>query len=308
MVGLLLLGAVLPSHGGWPAIASIGWSSRDQHCTCTSACHRCFGLLQGVANVADALKEQGGGQHVVLISSCLVRCGARCTPVALHPQFLLAHALPLRSLNSKSGLGVTVGSLLWPLSTPALSAPDHPSCPNRRAARTTAGTRSASCSTTFAGPSWITSIKVGMETLGGWKQKRGGSLDPSSRAPPPRRPPAPYPPPAGEEVLRKSGLPYTVVRPGGLTNDPAGQVELVVAQGDSSSGRVARDDVAAVAVAALSGARGWGWGWDGVGGGTRSVERGMRMLQGSTITCLDAAIDAHSQPLQTRPLATSPWS
>lgn len=33
-------------------------------------------LRQGVANVADVLKEQGGAQPVVLVSSCLVRCGA----------------------------------------------------------------------------------------------------------------------------------------------------------------------------------------------------------------------------------------
>lgn len=54
-------------------------------------------------------------------------------------------------------------------------------------------------------------------------------------------------------MLRKSGLPYAVVRPGGLTDDPAGQAQLAVAQGDKSSGRVARADVAAVAVAALTG-------------------------------------------------------
>lgn len=30
-------------------------------------------LPQGVANVADVLKEQGGSPPVVLISSCLVR-------------------------------------------------------------------------------------------------------------------------------------------------------------------------------------------------------------------------------------------
>ena len=35
---------------------------------------------------------------------------------------------------------------------------------------------------------------------------------------------------AGEEVLRRSGVPYTIVRPGGLSNDPAGQAQLVVAQ------------------------------------------------------------------------------
>ena len=35
----------------------------------------------------------------------------------------------------------------------------------------------------------------------------------------------------GEEALRASGVPYTVVRPGGLTGDPAGQARLVAAQG-----------------------------------------------------------------------------
>lgn len=34
----------------------------------------------------------------------------------------------------------------------------------------------------------------------------------------------------GEERLRRSGVPYTVVRPGGLVNEPAGQAQLVVAQ------------------------------------------------------------------------------
>lgn len=72
---------------------------------------------------------------------------------------------------------------------------------------------------------------------------------------------------AGEEVLRKSGLPYTVVRPAGLTDDPAGQAQLAVAQGDKSSGRVARADVAAVAVAALTGECRTGWAvWAGMTG------------------------------------------
>lgn len=57
----------------------------------------------------------------------------------------------------------------------------------------------------------------------------------------------------GEEALRASGVPYTVVRPGGLTGDPAGQARLVAAQGDRGSGRVGRADVAAVCVAALTG-------------------------------------------------------
>ena len=55
----------------------------------------------------------------------------------------------------------------------------------------------------------------------------------------------------GEEALRASGLNYTVVRPGGLKDGPAGQKRLVIGQGDRSSGAVNRADVAAVCVAAL---------------------------------------------------------
>ena len=50
--------------------------------------------------------------------------------------------------------------------------------------------------------------------------------------------------------LRDSGLDYTIVRPGGLTNDPGtGRVQLGE---DLDSGRVPRDDVAAVIAAVLS--------------------------------------------------------
>jgi uncharacterized protein YbjT (DUF2867 family) len=56
---------------------------------------------------------------------------------------------------------------------------------------------------------------------------------------------------AGEAKLRSSGVPYTVVRPGGLTDGSGGVAALVVAQGDTGSpGRVARADVARVCVAA----------------------------------------------------------
>jgi uncharacterized protein YbjT (DUF2867 family) len=49
--------------------------------------------------------------------------------------------------------------------------------------------------------------------------------------------------------LRESGLDYTIVRPGGLTNDPGtGRVQL----GENlDSGRIPRDDVAAVIAAVL---------------------------------------------------------
>ena len=55
----------------------------------------------------------------------------------------------------------------------------------------------------------------------------------------------------GEAHLRASGVPYTIVRPGGLTDDPGGQTGLVLQQGDEGSGRIARADVAAVMIATL---------------------------------------------------------
>lgn len=56
---------------------------------------------------------------------------------------------------------------------------------------------------------------------------------------------------AGERRLVRTGVPYTIVRPGGLTDGPGGVSALVVAQGDTGSpGRVARADVGRVCVAA----------------------------------------------------------
>ena len=55
----------------------------------------------------------------------------------------------------------------------------------------------------------------------------------------------------GEEALRGSGVPYTIVRPGGLTNAPGREVEVLFMQGDKDSGAIPRVDVARVCVAAL---------------------------------------------------------
>lgn len=55
----------------------------------------------------------------------------------------------------------------------------------------------------------------------------------------------------GEDHLRNSGLTYTVVRPGGLTDDPGGETGIQFDQGDTISGRISRDDVAEVCVQAL---------------------------------------------------------
>jgi uncharacterized protein YbjT (DUF2867 family) len=55
----------------------------------------------------------------------------------------------------------------------------------------------------------------------------------------------------GEEALRNSGVPYTIVRPGGLVNTPGGIDTLVFAQGDTTAGRISREDVALICIAAL---------------------------------------------------------
>lgn len=57
----------------------------------------------------------------------------------------------------------------------------------------------------------------------------------------------------GEEALRNSGVPYTIVRPGGLLNEPAGGKELIFKQGDDKNfGSIPRADVARLCVAALA--------------------------------------------------------
>jgi len=56
----------------------------------------------------------------------------------------------------------------------------------------------------------------------------------------------------GEAHLRGSGVPYTIVRPGGLVDEPGGLTGLDLQQGDAGSGRIARADVAAVMIAALA--------------------------------------------------------
>jgi uncharacterized protein YbjT (DUF2867 family) len=56
----------------------------------------------------------------------------------------------------------------------------------------------------------------------------------------------------GEDALRTSGVPYTIVRPGGLGDDPGGKTGIRVAQGDKmESGQIQRADVATVCVQAL---------------------------------------------------------
>ncbi len=59
----------------------------------------------------------------------------------------------------------------------------------------------------------------------------------------------------GEEYLRASGLSYTIVRPGGLVNTPAGELGLRFEQGDQwrplLRSTLSRDDLALVLIEAL---------------------------------------------------------
>ena len=57
----------------------------------------------------------------------------------------------------------------------------------------------------------------------------------------------------GEEAVRNSGIRYTVIRPGGLSDDPGGEHAFDFLQGDAAAeGRIPRADVARAVVAALS--------------------------------------------------------
>jgi uncharacterized protein YbjT (DUF2867 family) len=55
----------------------------------------------------------------------------------------------------------------------------------------------------------------------------------------------------GEQAVRKGSVPYTIVRPGGLTQGAGGETALRFLQGDEIQGKVTRADVARVSVAAL---------------------------------------------------------
>ncbi len=58
----------------------------------------------------------------------------------------------------------------------------------------------------------------------------------------------------GENALRASGVPYTIIRPGGLINEPGGQHAFVLEQGDSVTAQttISRADLAALCVKALA--------------------------------------------------------
>ncbi|XP_047315296.1 protein HIGH CHLOROPHYLL FLUORESCENCE PHENOTYPE 173, chloroplastic [Impatiens glandulifera] len=54
----------------------------------------------------------------------------------------------------------------------------------------------------------------------------------------------------GEDLIRESGIPYTIVRPCALTEEPAG-ADLIFDQGDNITGKIAREEIARICLAAL---------------------------------------------------------
>jgi uncharacterized protein YbjT (DUF2867 family) len=56
----------------------------------------------------------------------------------------------------------------------------------------------------------------------------------------------------GEEALRNSGMPYTIIRAGGLTEETGGESEIRIFAEDAGEGRIPRADVASVCVAVLN--------------------------------------------------------
>ncbi|XP_058731655.1 protein HIGH CHLOROPHYLL FLUORESCENCE PHENOTYPE 173, chloroplastic isoform X1 [Vicia villosa] len=54
----------------------------------------------------------------------------------------------------------------------------------------------------------------------------------------------------GEDLIRESGIPYAIVRPCALTEEPAG-ADIIFDQGDNITGKISRDEVARMCVAAL---------------------------------------------------------
>jgi uncharacterized protein YbjT (DUF2867 family) len=76
---------------------------------------------------------------------------------------------------------------------------------------------------------------------------------------------------AADKAVVESGLDYTVVRPGGLTDDP-GNGKVEIAERLDHSGRVSRDDVALVLLECLTAGNTFGKSFDLLGGDTPVAE------------------------------------
>lgn len=79
---------------------------------------------------------------------------------------------------------------------------------------------------------------------------------------------------AADEAVRESGLQYTIVRPGYLTNDP-GTGRIEAAESLEHPGKISRDDVAATLLAVLEAPATIGVSFDLIGGDVPAPARGV---------------------------------
>jgi uncharacterized protein YbjT (DUF2867 family) len=113
-----------------------------------------------------------------------------------------------------------------------------------------------------------------------------------------------------ERLVRASGRPYTVVRPGWFDYNSPGQLRPVMLQGDtrhagdSSDGVISRRQIAQVLVASLSSAAAHGKTFELVaedGPAPDDLEPLFSALRADTPGALDAVLDSPDMPLDAEP-------
>jgi uncharacterized protein YbjT (DUF2867 family) len=114
----------------------------------------------------------------------------------------------------------------------------------------------------------------------------------------------------GERLVRASGLPYTIVRPGWFDSNEPDQHRLVLLQGDRrqsgtpSDGVVARRQIAQVLVHSLRSSNAVGKTFELVaetGAATEDFDRLFATAEPDAERALDAVHDAHNMPLDNEP-------
>jgi uncharacterized protein YbjT (DUF2867 family) len=114
----------------------------------------------------------------------------------------------------------------------------------------------------------------------------------------------------GERLVRASGLPYTIVRPGWFDYNAPDQHRLVFLQGDTrragdpSDGAVARQQIAEVLVYSLSSGAARGKSFELVaerGRAPKDLEPLFAALERDAAGALDAALDTANMPLAAEP-------
>ena len=100
----------------------------------------------------------------------------------------------------------------------------------------------------------------------------------------------------GDEALRASGVPYTIIRPGELDDGPGGQKTIAFFQGDDQSGMISRVDLARVCVASL--------GSEAAVNKTFEVNNGKPLTDDPKVQDLDLAFAALAADPEAMPIAS----